>query len=100
RFYPYSWGRKENWIETFPLTDIDPQFIDFLRAGAARVVVPVHTSYNEAILHFMATNEIWNGGTPPVLNDPLYVSIIDELKSDAGADLQKPLQDCSPGSGC
>lgn len=83
RFYPYYWGRKANWDDRYALTDVDPMFTDFLRAGAARIVVPVHPNYPEAILHFMHTSEIWNGGQPPVINDPLYVSIIDELRSDA-----------------
>ncbi|MBY5830431.1 DUF3597 domain-containing protein [Rhizobium leguminosarum] len=83
RFYPYFWGRKGNWDERYPLTDVDPMFTDFLRAGAARVVVPVHPAYPEAILHFLHTAEIWNGGEPPVIDDPLYVSIVDELRSDA-----------------
>jgi hypothetical protein len=99
RFYPYFWGRKENWDEVFPLTDTDPRFIDFLRAGAARVIVPVHPAYDEAMLHYLATNEIWNGGAPPTLDDPLFVSIVDELRSDTGAGLDEKLQACSPGSG-
>lgn len=83
RFYPYFWGRKVNWDDRYPLTDVDPMFTDFLRAGAARVVVPVHPAYPEAVLHFLHTAEIWNGGVPPTIDDPLYVSIIDELRSDA-----------------
>ncbi len=96
RFYPYFWGRKARWNLTFPLTDADPQFIDFLRAGAARVIVPVHPAYNETVLHYMNTNEIWNGGTPPTLDDPLFISIVDELKSDTGADIDGELAECTP----
>jgi len=29
RFYPYYWGRKDRWAQTFPLTDPDPLFVDF-----------------------------------------------------------------------
>lgn len=28
-FYPYYWGRKENWLESYPLKDNDPLFADF-----------------------------------------------------------------------
>lgn len=83
RYYPYYWGRKGNWDDRYPLADADPLFADFLRAGAARIVVPVHPGYPEAMLHFMHTAEIWNGGEPPTIDDPLYVSIIDELRGDA-----------------
>ena len=36
-FYPYFWGRKEDWITRRTLEDPDPLFASFLRAGAARV---------------------------------------------------------------
>lgn len=98
RFYPYVWGRKENWKDVFPLTDTDPLFTDFLRAGAARVIVPVHPPYNETILHYTATNEIWNGGEPPTLYDPLFISIVDELKADSHAELDGELPACDVGS--
>jgi hypothetical protein len=98
RFYPYFWGREAVWPKTFPATDPDPLFVDFLRAGSARVVVPVHTAYDETTLHYLATNEIWNGGTPPTLHNPLYISLVDELKADAGTDLDD-VTACPPGGG-
>ena len=97
--YPYIWGRKGNWDDIFPLNDPDPQFRDFLRAGAARVIVPVHSAYNETVLHYLNTNEIWNGGDPPILDDPLYISIVDELKSETGNDVDADLVACSVDSG-
>ena len=99
RFYPYFWGRKNDWDETYGKEDTDTNFTDFLRAGAARVVVPVHPAYTEAILHYMHTNEIWNGGEPPTLDDPLFISIVDEIKSDTNADLGANLPSCSIDSG-
>ena len=95
RFLPYTWARKDKWEDIFSLTDTDPQFTDFLRAGEARVIIPVHPAYNETILHYLATNEIWNGGNPPTLNDPLFISIVDELKSDTQNDLEEDLPACS-----
>ena len=99
RFYPYAWGRKSEWDETFPLNDVDPKFTDFLRAGAARVLVPVHPNYTEVMLHYLGTNEIWNGGNPPTLDDPLFISIVDEIKSDSGASLDDEINACSVDSG-
>jgi hypothetical protein len=83
RFYPYFWGRKEKWNQLYPLGDADPLFAEFLRAGAARVVVPVHPAYPEAVLHYLHTGEIWKGGEPPNIDDPLFISIINELRGDA-----------------
>lgn len=82
RYYPYFWGRKQDWDETYTKEDTDPNFTDFLRAGAARVVVPVYPTYNETILFYLKTNKIWNGTTPPALNDPLYISIIEEIRAE------------------
>jgi hypothetical protein len=84
--YPYFWGRKQNWLNTFPLDDVDPKFADFLRAGAARVVVPVSLVYAEAVLMFLASNEPWPGGSAPTLDDPLFRSIAAELRRQQGAD--------------
>jgi hypothetical protein len=82
-YYPYFWGRKEQWLSIFPLNDTDPLFTDFLRAGAARVLVPVRSAYTESVLYYLKSNVIWNGGDPPVFNDPLYVSIVDEIKASS-----------------
>jgi hypothetical protein len=99
RFLPYSWGRMDGWKNTFPITDIDPQFTDFLRAGEARVIIPVHPAYNETLLHYMSTNEIWNGGNPPTLDDPLFISIVEELKSDTGGDIDEEIPVCATDAG-
>ena len=41
-FYPYFWGRQSQWISKLNTYDEDPLFTQFLQAGAARIVVPVH----------------------------------------------------------
>ncbi len=79
KFYPYIWARASEQHEKLLDEDTDPTFREFRRAGAARVVLPVPIEYQEAVLHFFETNEIWQGGEPPVLNDPEYISIIDDL---------------------
>ena len=80
-FYPYFWGRKDEWIHKSTTYDIDPLFTKFLQAGSARVVIPVHPAYNDAILYYLATGAIWQGGDAPKLNDPLFISIHEELKN-------------------
>lgn len=80
-FYPYFWSRPTMWNKRLGFNDPDPQFNQFLQAGAARVVVPVHPAYNDAILHYVETGALWNGGTPPHIDDPLFVSIVEELKA-------------------
>lgn len=85
-FYPYFYGRKSSWVDVLATSDTDPLFQQFLTAGAARVLVPVSPAYNEAVLYFLTApgtnigSKVWKGGEPPLLDDPLYVSIADELR--------------------
>ncbi len=81
-FYPYFWGRQSQWIGKITNYDEDPLFTQFLQAGSARVVVPVHPAYNDAVMYFLENNgAIWNGGQPPRLNDPMFISLADELRN-------------------
>ena len=85
-FYPYFWNQKPNWVYVKNRVDADALFTKFLQAGYARVVVPVRDAYREAILHFLSSpyGEIWNGGEVPAPTDPLYISILEELKEANG----------------
>lgn len=84
-FYPYFWGWKAGWKNRMLLDDIDAVFADFLRSGAARVVFPVRPGFEAAVVHYLETGELWNGGPPPDISDPLYVSIISEIQEATGA---------------
>lgn len=84
-FYPYFWGWKQGWKNRMLLDDVDPRFGDFLRAGAARVVFPVRPGFEAAVVHYLETGEIWNGGPPPDISGSLYVPIIKEIQEATGA---------------
>ena len=85
-FYPYFWGRKSRWQELILLEDNDPIHAEFLRAGAARVVVPVRPGFEPAILHYLETGQIWQGTDPPSVASPLYIDIAEEIRfQTAGA---------------
>jgi hypothetical protein len=88
-FYPYFWGRKDEWPVTSQLSDDDPLFTRFLRAGAARVQVPVRLGFENPVLTYLSTGELWAGAGTMVNSDGdspdvLYLSIVDELKSQQG----------------
>lgn len=91
-FYPYYWGRKGFWLDKYIMEDDDPFFESFLRAGYARVIVPVNLSHNKAVLWYQLTGEIWQGGEIPALigdNDEeidLYNSYLDDLGEAEGID--------------
>ena len=91
-FYPYFWSRKSEWKTIYRLEDADPIFTQFLQAGYARVIVPVRVGFEKAALRYAADGTIWEGGDPPSINDPYYVSLIDELEEPVGTAEGDPWQ--------
>ncbi|MFK7747271.1 MAG: hypothetical protein AB8B65_02660, partial [Kordia sp.] len=83
-FYPFYWANRKEWNDLYSYENNDPLFRSFMQAGLARVVLTVRPGFEEAVLHYMSTGSIWNGGELPVLDDPLYRSIVDELKKPLG----------------
>jgi hypothetical protein len=94
-FYPYFWGNKKDWASRSMVEDVDPAFADFLKAGAARVLVPVQRTYEKALMYFLETAQIWNGGEAPTINNEHYVSIVEEMEEsqDVAFDKGEPYGD-------
>lgn len=83
-FYPYYWANRDEWQTMYLSESSDPLFRNFLQAGMARVIVTVKPGFEDAVQFFMCTGKIWNGGEVPVIGDPLYMSIVDELREPTG----------------
>lgn len=84
-FYPYFWARQEQWAARFSAHSPDPALAEFLKAGSARVVLPVRPGFEEAVAFFME-----NGTLPPsmdniTINSPTYLAIVDEIRQRTGA---------------
>lgn len=80
-FYPYFWAKKCDWKDLFQSQDsVDHVLQEFLQSGMGRVLVPVREGFEDAVVYFMETGEIWHG-TGIVLDsdDELYLSIVDEV---------------------
>jgi hypothetical protein len=82
--YPYFWGRRSRWADLLSIQDGDWAFEEFLRAGAARVVVPVRPGFEAAVDHFRLFGEPWFGGPLPTVTDDLYLPIGDEMAERLG----------------
>lgn len=80
-FYPYFWGRPDRWEELVLTQDTDPEFEAFLKAGAARVVVPARPGFEAALAHYQETGDVWLGEEIPDMFSDMYVSIISEIKA-------------------
>jgi hypothetical protein len=80
-FYPYYWNSKNKWFGLALLEDSHALFAQFLRAGASRVVVPVRPGFERAFIYFLQTGQPWDGGSPPQVYDPLYLSLAAEIEA-------------------
>lgn len=83
-FYPYYWANRDEWQTMYLSESTDPLFRNFLQAGMARVIVTVNPGFEDALQFFMTTGRIWNGGEVPVIGDPMYMSIVDEMREPLG----------------
>jgi hypothetical protein len=84
-FYPYYWADKCDWVNLFQSEDEDMVFQAFLQAGMARVVVPVRPEFNEAVMYYIETGDIWLGGDLVIeTEDDLYLSITEEMHTIDG----------------
>lgn len=89
--YPYFWARHAKWVSALHLTDADPDFAAFLKAGAARVQVPVRPGFERAVAHYCQFGEIWEGHDAPLMDDELYVPIVDEITESLGKPHDPPV---------
>lgn len=94
--YPYYWGNRNNWADLYQFEDNDAIFRAFMQSGMARVIVTVRPGFEEAVRHFLATGQIWNGGEVPVIDDPLFLSIVDELRSPEATKEGEPWRERIP----
>ncbi len=65
-FMPYFLGRESRWLSRTNYRDIDPLFESFIKAGAARVRIPVNVQHTHAVLYYQLTNVIWSPYAGPV----------------------------------
>jgi hypothetical protein len=104
-FYPYFWSRKSEWVSKewagkLLYANADPQFADFVKAGAARVQLPVRRTSNAshafetAVEHFCRTGRVWAGGPLPQIGEDLYLPFYEEQKAQLGSpDNEVPYSD-------
>ncbi|MEI7488837.1 MAG: hypothetical protein WCJ72_15795, partial [Chryseobacterium sp.] len=83
-FYPYYWANRNEWQTMYLSNSTDPLFRNFLQAGMARVIVTVNPGFEDAVQFFLTTGRIWNGGEVPVIGDPMYMSIVYEMREPLG----------------
>ena len=88
-FYPYFWADQDGWYDTLGETDVDPIFQSFLRSGYARLQVPVRPGFEKLVLYYLFTGDLWRGGEAPIIGDPFYLPIVEELAEATGLSLSE-----------
>ena len=79
--YPYFWATPPRWVELMNRNDrADPFLSEFLQAGSARVLLAVTPEYDCAVTHYLDTGEPWFDGDAPVIGDPLFIPLYQELR--------------------
>jgi hypothetical protein len=77
--YPYFWTARDRWPERMNIRHEDPFHEAFLRAGAARVVLPIRPGWERAFLSVLKTGKVDGlDGT-----DDIYLTIAEEIENYA-----------------
>jgi hypothetical protein len=76
-FYPYFWADEAEWKNMFGQEDGDPLFKAFLQSGMGKVILSVRPGFEEAVMYYLETGEIWDGKNL-AMDDELYLSILAE----------------------
>jgi len=82
-FYPYFYAAEETWLDKVSQENTSNQlFESFLKSGMARMVIPVNQGFEQAVMYYLQTGEVWFGNdfVLDVKND-LHLSVADELNT-------------------
>lgn len=82
-FYPYFWGRKEDWPQVLANESVDPLFTRFLTAGYARLQVPVRPDYATKVLYYLTSGKVWQDAADAPVARP-YLPLVEEIRAQTG----------------
>ncbi|MDZ7839602.1 MAG: hypothetical protein U5R46_02100 [Gammaproteobacteria bacterium] len=84
--YPFYWSTAgDRAALMFGLRGGDRQFREFLKAGAARVQIPVRPGFEEDVEAYLNDGVVWSGGERPRIGSPQYVDMVTERMEGLGA---------------
>lgn len=81
-FYDYFRNPLCKWVDSYEPDEPNFLFKAFLRAGYARIQVPVSPGMEEDVKTYLQTGGLWGetGIWPTDPDDPRWISVIDEIK--------------------
>ena len=80
-FYPYFYSDEKTWSVKLGMEMTRSEIFEaFLTSGMSRAVVPIRKGFEDAVMYYLQTGEVWFGAgfVLDVKND-LYLSIADEM---------------------
>jgi hypothetical protein len=94
--YPYFWTGRDDWPEAALRTDPDPQMVQFLRSGYARLVLPVRPGFETVVESRLNLDlpEPFTATPPATSADDPSLPIADEIR--AAQDLAGGVPDGDP----
>lgn len=81
-FYPYFWSRKCTWEKKMKEQADNMLFQRFLKAGFARVSIPVRQGFEGHVNWYLKTRQIWSNVGAPATPGTDFLPIIQEIKED------------------
>jgi hypothetical protein len=79
--YPYYWAGPDDWLELAEHEAADPEYERFMRAGAARVLLPVRPSFENAVNYWLVYRKPFLGRGLPLPQDKMFVSLATEIRN-------------------
>jgi hypothetical protein len=83
KFYPFYWGKSDNWASMYKIESDDPLFANFMQAGMGRVIVPVRPGFEAAVMFYMTTGKVWNGTDKILLDLDLHKTVAFEMENQS-----------------
>lgn len=84
-FHPYFWSPRRHWIEKLSAKIEDPLQREFIRAGSAKVRLPVVPGQESEVIYLLQTGRFWRGSGPVDLADQITLPLLavwEELQRD------------------
>ncbi|MEL7024218.1 MAG: hypothetical protein AAGL69_10760 [Pseudomonadota bacterium] len=84
--YPYFWNELKDWKALVELNHDDERHQEFLRAGYARVLLPVRENWESTVHDFLVSGVTALNKTEQVsITDPLWLPLYQELREKQSA---------------
>lgn len=95
---PYFWTSRDTWARML-YEDSDPLHAEFISAGAAMVRFAVSPGYEAAVLHFLETGGVWEGGDEPSVTSEEYAAMLDEVEAARNRETSESPLETPEGAG-